>query len=487
MPDRPDDLDEWLHERIEPLSPPPGTFDAIRRRARRRKYRKLAVSAGAAAAIIAAGVAVPQFVKLPIENAKTVAGGAPSASETTFPHPTGGPNVEGQSASPVPLPSGNPVPPNFQPSSLTAVSSKTIFTIGQAGTPGHCATIYCTSMARTQDAGATWTGLPAPLTGSPDGATGVGQIRFLEGINGWAFGPELWSTHDGGERWKQISTDGQRVIDVETVGERAYAIEATCTGTGTDYTTQCTSFTLYSTPAKADDWTKVGGSTTGLTASGSTSSGSSSASGAGSASNGSASNGTATAGNSASSAALVLTGSRGYLLAPDGTLYSGPVNGKGEWQGQGQIPCSPGQAQGDGEPSGALLGALSPTSLVLACTQSRAVYVSTDSGKSWQQTSTAPAGVSGTSMTVSQAASVILATGQGIEVLPTGTTTWRAATLTSATGKVSGSSPAGGFSYVGMTNGLDGMALPANPADGTVWFTTDGGLSWAPSPVQGSP
>jgi hypothetical protein len=38
-----------------------------------------------------------------------------------------------------------------------------------------------------------------------------------------------------------------------------------------------------------------------------------------------------------------------------------------------------------------------------------------------------------------------------------------------------------------MTNGLEGMALPAHPADGTVWFTTDGGLSWAPSPVQGSP
>jgi hypothetical protein len=486
MPDRHDDLDEWLDERIEPLSPPPGTFDAIRRRARRRKYRKLAVSAAAAAAIIAAGVAVPQFVKLPIENAKTVAGGAPSPSETAAPHPTGGPNVEGQSASPVPLPSGNPVPPNFQPSSLTAVSSKTIFTIGQAGTPGRCATIYCTSMARTQDAGATWTGLPAPLTGSPDGATGVGQVRFLEGINGWAFGPELWSTHDGGERWKQIGTSGQRVIDVETVGERAFAIEATCTGTGADYATQCTSFTLYSTPAKADDWTKVGGSTTRLTASSNIGSGNTGTSSTGT-SSGSTSGGAATAGTSAGSAALILTGSRGYLLAPDGTLYSGPVNGKGEWQGRDQIPCSPGQAQGDGEPSGALLGALTPTSLILTCTQSRAVYVSTDSGKSWQQTSTTPEGISATSIAASQAATVILAASQGIEVLPTGTTTWRAATLTSTTGSASGSGPAGGFSYVGMTNGLDGMALPANPADGAVWFTTDGGLSWAPSVVQGSP
>jgi hypothetical protein len=37
-----------------------------------------------------------------------------------------------------------------------------------------------------------------------------------------------------------------------------------------------------------------------------------------------------------------------------------------------------------------------------------------------------------------------------------------------------------------MTNGLDGMALPADFSTGTVWFTTDGGLSWAPSPVQNS-
>ncbi len=42
-----DHLDTWLHNRIEPLSPPPGTFEAIQRRARRRKLRKLVVPARA--------------------------------------------------------------------------------------------------------------------------------------------------------------------------------------------------------------------------------------------------------------------------------------------------------------------------------------------------------------------------------------------------------------------------------------------------------
>jgi hypothetical protein len=68
MPDRHDDVDAWLSERIEPLPPPPGTFDLIKRRARRRKYRKLAITAGSAAVIVAAAVTVPQVVNLPVLN-----------------------------------------------------------------------------------------------------------------------------------------------------------------------------------------------------------------------------------------------------------------------------------------------------------------------------------------------------------------------------------------------------------------------------------
>ena len=68
MPDRHDDVDAWLSQRIEPLPPPPGTFELIKRRARRRKYRKLAITAGSAAVIVAAAVTVPQVVNLPVLN-----------------------------------------------------------------------------------------------------------------------------------------------------------------------------------------------------------------------------------------------------------------------------------------------------------------------------------------------------------------------------------------------------------------------------------
>ena len=75
MPDRrDDDLDSWMDGRIDPLPPPPGTFELIKRRARRRKYRRLAVGVGAAAVVVAAAVTVPQVVNLPVLNPATATG-----------------------------------------------------------------------------------------------------------------------------------------------------------------------------------------------------------------------------------------------------------------------------------------------------------------------------------------------------------------------------------------------------------------------------
>src|SRR5580704_12557292 len=268
MPDRRDDLDSWLEGRIDPLPPPPGTFELIKKRARRRKYRRLAVGAGAAAVIVAAAVAVPQMVNLPVLNPPAAAPAANGGSATAAPSASSGADTASSAASSaqaLPAPVFASVPGNFRPSSVTFVSTKTGWVIGQAGTPGHCATRYCTSVARTDNAGKTWFGVPAPLTGAPSGATGVGGIRFLNGIDGWAFGPQLFATHDRGHTWTQVNTDGLRVTDLETVGDRAFAVFASCTGSGSAFAAQCTTFTLYSSPAGADDWTPVGASTSGLT------------------------------------------------------------------------------------------------------------------------------------------------------------------------------------------------------------------------------
>jgi len=451
MPDRRDDLDSWLDGRVEPLPPPPGTFELIKRRARRRKYRRLAVTAGAAAVVVAAAVTVPQVVNLPVLN-PTTANGAAANGHTSTPTASAAASTASSSAAPLRPALPAPVPPNFRPSSVTFIGTRTGWVIGQAGTPGHCATQYCTSVARTDDAGKTWTGVPAPVTGSADGVTGVSQIRFLNGDDGWAFGPALFATHDGGRTWSPVVTNGLRVTDLETVGGRAFALFASCTGTGAAFAAQCTGYTLYSSPAAADDWTPVGPATSGL------------------------------AGGAAS---LVLAGTRGYLLAPDRMLYSGPVNGSGPWQPVKQIPCPVGTPLADGQPTGALLATANAENLVLACVSSSApgtlqakrVFTSADGGIVWQDAGLAPAPGLATSVTATPSGTTVLATGQGIDVEPAGSATWQAATLT-------GPPPAGGFGYVGMTTDGQGIALPADPAAGTVWFTFDGGQTWTPSPVS---
>src|SRR5579859_2471959 len=448
MPDRRDDLDSWLDGRIDPLPPPPGTFELIKKRARHRKYRKLAVGAGAAAVIVAAAVAVPQMVNLPVLNPPTAAPAANGRSAAATPSASRGADTASSASSEaLPPPAFPPVPAKFRPSSVTFIGTQTGFVIGQAGTPGHCATRYCTSVARTFNAGRTWTGVPAPVTGPADGATGVSQIRFLNGPDGWAFGPQLYATHDGGHSWTQVVTNGLRVTDLETVGDRAFALFASCTGADAAFATDCTSYTLYSSPASADNWTPVGEATSGL---------------------------------SGGAASLVLTGTQGYLLAPDGMIFSGPVdgpvNGGAPWHPVKAIPCPVGQPLAGGQPTGALLAAGSAAHLVVVCASSTApgtqqakhVFTSADGGISWQNAGAAPSLGLATSVTTTLDGTIVLATGEGIDVRPAGSTTWQAATL-------NGLAPAKGFGYVGMTTDAQGIALPANPAVGTVWFTFDGG------------
>jgi hypothetical protein len=315
-------------------------------------------------------------------------------------------------------------------------------------------------MARTDNAGRTWTGVPAPVTGAPDGATGVSQVRFLNLQDGWAFGPELWVTHTGGQTWTQVDTQGLRVTDLETVGSRAFALFASCTGSGQAFAAGCTSFTLYSSPASGGGFTPVGAATTGLTDS--------------------------TADGTASEAAsLVLTGSRGYLLAPNGALYAGPVTGSAAWPRVGALvsSCTVGPPQLGGQPWQALLGAVNAKELFVACTsadgsssgtQNKQIFSSPNGGISWLALARAPAAGVAYSLAASPSGTVVLGTDRGIDVLPAGAITWQTATLV-------GSGPAGGFGYVGMTTDAQGVALPADPSAGTVWFTLDGGQSWKPS------
>lgn len=449
-----DGLDDWLSEQVTPLHPPPGTFELIRRRARRRKTARAAMSAAAVAVVAAAAATIPQLPSGPVPGQPaasvrhTRSASEPSSPTASLPNTTPTPAR-------APTPSGQPpAPPDFAASSVTFVGAKTGWVIGQAGTPGHCATAYCTSVARTDNGGRTWYGVPAPRTGPPDGGTGVSQIRFLNLRDGWAFGPALYATHDGGRTWRRVDTHGLRVTALATRDGVAAAVWARCTGSGTDFAAHCTSFAVYSSPAGSDHWTARTGAVQ-------------------------------SPGAGPASASLLLAGGEGYLIAP-GHAMAGPPDGSAPWKPLPAFGVDPGPAQPDGQPTGEFPATLGhPNRLVLVCGAAPvcgpgqgpagAVYTSADGGKSWQLTGQAP--VPGTVRSAGGFSpdGIVLATSRGIEVSRDGGRAWRAAEVRSA--------PPGGFSYVGMTTAAQGVAVPADTGEHAVWFTYDGGRIWRKSPI----
>jgi hypothetical protein len=433
-----DDLDRWLNQRVTPLPPPDGTFDMIKRRARNRKLRKVAITASAAAAAIAVIVTIPRVTLLHVTSPNGQAAGNTSSTHPAY-GSSNNPGVEG-SATPEhsPTPGSTPhtlppVPSNFRPYSVTFVGPHTGWVLGQAGTPGHCATQYCTSIARTDDAGASWYGVPAPVVGTPSGDVGVSQIRFLNDQDGWVFGPELWATHDGGHTWTRIPTGGRRVVALETAGTGAYALFASCSGTSTDFAAACTSFTLMSAPSSSNTWSPVGPATTNVP-------------------------------GNAQDAQITLTSVRGYLLAPDGSVITGALGMT--WNKVGTAPCAP---------SAQLFGAINSVTTMLICPSDHTVYTSTNGGATWQKVTTYPASLDATGAAVSPVGGYMLATTTGLYYLSG--TTWVPATLTGAT------SP-DGFSYVGMTEDTQGIALSGPGSTHYLWITHNGGQTWQALPIS---
>jgi hypothetical protein len=486
-----DEVDSWLDADVQPLPPPPGTFERVSRRARRRKAVQ-AIASAAGAAVLVTGLAVTPRVAgsllghpagPPAQGAgRVIAGPTVSPKASGSPRQSDG-STKSRTATPIPTPgsslssggSGQPVPARFRPTSVTFIGTHTGAVIGQAGTPGSCGppeAAACTSLAGTPNYGQTWYGVSAPVTGGPAGSTGVSGLRFLDARDGWAFGPELWVTHDGGANWAQEPTHGLRVTSLETAGDRAFALFADCAGNGADFAARCASFRLYSSSAGSDSWRPVPGAASDLRAAGN-------------------------AAGRAAAASLVLAAGpvtdpaagTGYLLAPSGAVLSGPLAG-GPWTVAGQAPCPSAVARPAGRPPSAMLTAGS-NELFVACTSAAAagsrqyaktVWASADGGAHWQQTGTVRGPGVATSLAAAQGNLVVLATTTCIDVSTDGGANWR---------QVYGSPPGAaagrlGFSYVGMTDEAHGVAVPADSGLHEVFITVDGGSSWQPTPVKGS-
>jgi hypothetical protein len=480
-----DDVDAWLDANVEPLAPRPGSFERIRTRARRRKASQAIASAAAAVVVIAAVVAVPRVVATLGQGSaspagKAVAAGPPPSVTPTVRASKGGGKPASHSATPVPVPgtalsatAAGTVPPpaHFRPTSITQIGHGIGAVIGQAGVAGHCPIVAddCTSVAGTFNYGKSWYGISAPVVGAPAGSTGVSQLRYLNFQYAWAYGPSLYATTDGGRHWTGQSPAGLRVTDLETAGDRAFALFASCTGRGSQYAASCTSFSLYSSAAGSTTWQQVAVPPVYRTMTG------------------------GAAGQAAASSLVLASGTAadpeagaGYVLAPSGELLSGTL-AAGPWTTIGHIPasCQVGRAQASGQPAGTQLasGAAALPQLVLSCDgpasaggpQAKTIYTSPD-GATWQLAGTAPAAGIATSLAAASGGLVILATSAGIDYSTDDGAQWQPASFTTP-------APAGGFSYVGMTTGTQGVAVPADSGLGEVFTTADGGRTWQASPL----
>jgi hypothetical protein len=114
----------------------------------------------------------------------------------------------------------------FHAQAQSWVSPKDGWLLGAAG----CGATTCTETVRTTDGGVTWKTLgtiAAPLT--IEDASGVTEVRFADDLHGWAFGPALWISGDGGATWQpQASPGGRPVIALAADAQVAYAVVSAC-------------------------------------------------------------------------------------------------------------------------------------------------------------------------------------------------------------------------------------------------------------------
>ena len=191
-------------------------------------------AAGRARGVIAltALVAAALGVGCGVDTAGTRIPGPPTSSSAKQASPSTAPATAtgpfGKPAAPS-TPSGTPTAPaGFQPEAVTAVSESQYWVLGTAGDCTSCPPLIW----HTTDAGQTFTSIPAPPTqfanASQGATTSVSDLRYADGVDGWAFGPGLWATHDDGGQWRSIDLQGD-VVDLEPgAGGYVYAVVDLC-------------------------------------------------------------------------------------------------------------------------------------------------------------------------------------------------------------------------------------------------------------------
>lgn len=290
---------------------------------------------------------------------------------------------------------------------------------------------------------------PAPwiFHGASAAAGAVSAIRFADLRNGWAFGPGLWATHDGGRTWHRVSIGGASVVSLEAARGRAIAAFGSC---DTERTV-CTS-RVYTSAAGTDVWSPVPG--TAVTRAGETE--------------------------------VVVSGGTGYIaattvMAGRPALLTGPTDGSAAWQ-RLAAPCT------SFWHLGAALAAGPGGSVVLACAsepsagnQWKRAYLSADGGRTWRRLADPPVGGYLGPAAVTPAGTILISGPRSdVYISWDGGRSWHtSASLIRAQAGADGLAAA-------MTSSTQGFAITpgGGSTDQAIWFTYDDGHTWTPVTVR---
>jgi photosystem II stability/assembly factor-like uncharacterized protein len=204
------DLSELLRQPIERLSPPDGTWEAIDRRARRRKAVRAGLGVAAAVILIAGAVPAVIAVRHDSDNQTLSVG---HLSDNPLRDKTGSTTQPSQSPAPA-----SPELAGFFPESLSFVSSDEGYLWGSVGTSRRGV------VAKTTDGGQHWAELPSPkVKNSWVANKGAAQIRFANADVGFVYGSRNFITTDAGQHWRTYKTPGY-IADLEAMHQRIWAL-----------------------------------------------------------------------------------------------------------------------------------------------------------------------------------------------------------------------------------------------------------------------
>ena len=387
-----------------------------------RLWRPVLAGAGSLGLILSACSSTPSPSNSPSPSPTAVATATASPLPSTTPSPTG-----------VPVSAGS----GFEPNSVTFVSLQMGWALGSA----PCATGTCLALRRTLDAGRSWAAVAAPPTlfaPANSGKQGVGQIRFADPLDGWAFGSELWSTHDGGAHWTKSGLSD--IAALEAADGHVHAIA---------FQQPNGSFGIETSPTTRDSWAATGSLQLGA--------------------------------GPVPSSDLVLQGSTGWVIENDRAVVGGARLVAGHW-----VPWPAPCATNGGT---SVISAPTVTSMVAVCEEGvwgpsgykgpPAVrsYFSNSGGAAFFLGGIVPGVGSG-------GGTVVASPSPGAAVTDAQTTSgWDLVeTLNSgASWRIVATAPESlPFTYLGFTSSSQGVAIESGVQTSVLLMTFDGGRVWSP-------